>query len=96
MAGIKTYVYDLGGGLIEFIAIGTAVKRMPGAAALSPSLPTQAIIEDKTTFVNKAETALSANLNQSGRSNRTRNTQQERGPVTWWDLIKIVIRIAGG
>ena len=29
MAGIKTYVYDLGGGLIEFLAIGTAVKKVP-------------------------------------------------------------------
>jgi uncharacterized protein YbjQ (UPF0145 family) len=33
--GIKTYIYDLGSGLIEFLAIGTAVKKVDGIA---PSL----------------------------------------------------------
>ena len=29
VVGIKTYVYDLGGGIIELMAIGTAIKKMP-------------------------------------------------------------------
>ena len=28
VVGVKTRVYDLGGGLVEFMAIGTAVKKM--------------------------------------------------------------------
>ncbi len=51
VVGVKTKVYDLGGGLVEFMAIGTAVKKIPGAATRSPALPPQAIIQDRDTFV---------------------------------------------
>lgn len=64
VVGIKTYVYQIGGGIIEFMAIGTAVKKMEGVTTVSPQLPPQAIIRDKDTFVNSAETALGTNLNQ--------------------------------
>lgn len=49
--GIKTYIYNLGSGLIEFMAIGTAVKRVDGVNPHSEQLPPQAIIRDKDTFV---------------------------------------------
>ena len=55
VVGIKTYVYDLGNGIIEFMAIGTAVKQIPGLTTTSPELPTQAVISDKDTLVNTAE-----------------------------------------
>jgi uncharacterized protein YbjQ (UPF0145 family) len=64
VVGIKTNVYQLGGGIIEFMAIGTAVKKMPGVTTLSPQLPPQAIIKDKDTFVNTAEWAIGTSLNQ--------------------------------
>lgn len=60
--GIKTYIYDLGGGLIEFLAIGTAVKKVDGLKTVSPQLPPQAIIRDKDTFVDTANVAYGANL----------------------------------
>jgi uncharacterized protein YbjQ (UPF0145 family) len=63
VVGIKTNVYQLGSGIIEFMAIGTAVKKMPGLTTLSPTLPPQAIIKDKDTFINTAETALGTSLN---------------------------------
>ncbi len=50
VVGVKTYVYQLGNGLIEFLAIGTAVKKLPGIKTLSPSLPVQAIVVDKDTY----------------------------------------------
>jgi uncharacterized protein YbjQ (UPF0145 family) len=50
VVGVKTYVYQLGNGLIEFLAIGTAVKKAPGIHVLSEQLPPQAIIADKNTF----------------------------------------------
>ncbi len=60
--GIKTYIYDLGNGVIEFLAIGTAVKRVPGIATQSDQLPPQAIIRDKDTFVNVAELSYGTDL----------------------------------
>lgn len=50
VVGIKTHIHDLGG-LLEFMAIGTAVKRHPGVATATPALPPQAIIRDKDTWV---------------------------------------------
>jgi len=67
VVGIKTYVYQLGSGLIEFMAIGTAVKRMSGLQTHTPNLIPQAIITDKDTFFNTAEVALGANLNDKNR-----------------------------
>ena len=52
--GIKTYIYNLGSGVIEFLAIGTAVKRIDGIGTRSDQLPPQAIIRDKDTFVDTA------------------------------------------
>jgi uncharacterized protein YbjQ (UPF0145 family) len=63
VVGIKTYVYSLGSGIIEFLALGTAVKKVPGAATLSESLPPQAVMRDKDTFINTAETLRGQDLN---------------------------------
>lgn len=50
VAGTKTFIYHLGGGLIEFLAIGTALKKQPGLTVATPELPAQAIIHDKDTW----------------------------------------------
>jgi uncharacterized protein YbjQ (UPF0145 family) len=63
--GIKTYVYQLGNGLIEFLALGTAVKRVKGLKTKSEQLPPQAIIRDKDTFINTAEFSFGVDLNKS-------------------------------
>lgn len=65
VVGIKTYVYQVGSGMIEFMAIGTAVKKWPGLTTLSESLPPQAVISDKDTFINTAEQSLGKNLNET-------------------------------
>jgi uncharacterized protein YbjQ (UPF0145 family) len=63
--GIKTYIYDLGNSLVEFLAIGTTVKHMPQEVKTrSQQLPPQAIIRDKTTFINIAETQVGYNLSE--------------------------------
>jgi uncharacterized protein YbjQ (UPF0145 family) len=62
--GIKTYVYNLGSGIIEFMALGTAVKKMPGIRTLTDTLPPQAVIKDKDTFFNTAELSAATNLNE--------------------------------
>ena len=50
VVGIKTHIHEIGG-LIEFMAIGTAVKRVPGAAPLTATLPVQAVIRDRDTWM---------------------------------------------
>jgi uncharacterized protein YbjQ (UPF0145 family) len=51
VVGIKTHIHEMGG-LLEFMAIGTAVKRCEGIATQTDILPPQAIIKDKDTWVN--------------------------------------------
>ena len=65
--GVQTTVYQLGGGMIEFMAIGTAVKKMAGLKTESANLIPQAIIRDKDTFINTAERALGTDLNEKTR-----------------------------
>lgn len=66
--GVKTYINDIGG-LIEFMAIGTAVKRVAGAAPASEALPVQAIIKDKDTWI-KAEDIFSTALRSGAGARR--------------------------
>ena len=68
VVGIKTYVYNLGNGIIEFLAIGTAVKKMPNVSTQTDALPPQAIIRDQDTFINTAETTIGTSLNQPANS----------------------------
>lgn len=65
VVGIKTYVYSLGSGIIEFMAIGTAVKKIPGFSTKSENLPPQAVMRDKDTFINTAELNIGVNLNET-------------------------------
>jgi len=51
VVGVKTYISEIGSGLVEFLAIGTAVTKLDGMAVKSPALPVQAIIRDKDTWI---------------------------------------------
>lgn len=73
--GVKTYVYQLGNNLIEFLAIGTAVKKIPKLKTQSPQLPPQAIIEDKDTYFDASNRrGFNVNLNAGEKPTN-------RGPV---------------
>ncbi len=48
--GLKTHIHEHGN-LIEFVAIGTAVKRVIGLATATPALPAQAIMQDRDTWL---------------------------------------------
>jgi uncharacterized protein YbjQ (UPF0145 family) len=51
VVGIKTYIVELGSSLIEIFAVGTAVRQLPGVGVKTASLPAQAIIRDKDTWL---------------------------------------------
>jgi uncharacterized protein YbjQ (UPF0145 family) len=50
VVGIKTHIHEHGN-LLEFMAIGTAVRRMDGVTTRTPALPPQAIIKDRDTWI---------------------------------------------
>jgi uncharacterized protein YbjQ (UPF0145 family) len=52
VVGIKTYIVELGSSLVEIFAVGTAIRKLQGMAVTTPSLPVQAIIRDKDTWLN--------------------------------------------
>ena len=47
---MKTHIHEHGN-LIEFMAIGTAVKKHENVTTVTPHLPPQAIIRDKDTWI---------------------------------------------
>ena len=51
VVGLKTYIAEIGGGLVEFLAVGTAVRALDGLSVATPELPAQAIIADRDTWV---------------------------------------------
>jgi uncharacterized protein YbjQ (UPF0145 family) len=51
VVGVKTYIAEIGNGLVEFMAIGTAVKKMPGFSVQTAALPAQAVSRDKDTWI---------------------------------------------
>ena len=63
VVGVKTYVYQLGNGLIEFLAIGTAVKKVPDIKPESEQLPPQAIVNDRNTFFDSTAQGLNVGMN---------------------------------
>jgi uncharacterized protein YbjQ (UPF0145 family) len=87
VVGVKTRVYDLGGGLVEFMVIGTAVKKVAGITTRSDTLPPQAIIQDRETFVDDTQggnTALDkARMASSGKT--------QRGPMSIIVTIFVVV-----
>jgi hypothetical protein len=48
--GIKTHIHEFGG-LLEFMAIGTAVKKSAGCQPKADARPVQANMRDKDTWV---------------------------------------------
>jgi uncharacterized protein YbjQ (UPF0145 family) len=51
VVGVKTYIIEIGQGLIEFMAIGTAVRKVQGMGVQTQNLPAQAIVRDRDTWV---------------------------------------------
>ena len=87
VVGVKTYVYNLGGGLVEFLVIGTAIKKVDGITTKNDSLPPQAIIKDEDTFI---DSSLDRHFNLDRETKMSASTTQ-RGPITIFFVIIISI-----
>lgn len=85
VVGVKTHIYDLGGGLVEFMVMGTAVKKIPNLTTNNPSLPPQAIIQDRETFIDST-------LGQefSARREVKSATTTQSGP---WSIFAILLMV---
>jgi uncharacterized protein YbjQ (UPF0145 family) len=89
VVGVKTHIYDLGGGLIEFMAIGTAVKKVEGVKTRSPALPPQAVLQDRDTFVDASDSrGATINIASSSAASASRT---QRGPVAIVVSVAIVV-----
>lgn len=66
IVGIKTYIIELSPGLIEIVAVGTAVQKLAGVKVATPSLPPQAIIRDKDTWLS-GESGFTLQSTRAGR-----------------------------
>jgi uncharacterized protein YbjQ (UPF0145 family) len=73
VVGAKTYIFDMGGGLVEFMVIGTAVKKFSGVTTKSEQILPQAIIQDRDTVIT-AEYSPSTTINKSS-AQSSRKTQ---------------------
>jgi uncharacterized protein YbjQ (UPF0145 family) len=95
VAGIKVYVYELPNNMIEMLAIGTAIKRVPNYGVTSEALPVQAVMQDKTTFVNSAQMdASTANLNRPGGvRSQSDSAKTVKGGL---DILGILLRLLAG
>ena len=52
--GVKVYIYEMSGGLVEVLAIGTAIRKNNEVATQSSQLPPQAIIRDRDTYFDES------------------------------------------
>lgn len=85
VVGVKTYVYDLGNGLVEFLAIGTAVKKVEYKTE-SQQLPPQAIVVDKDTFYDAAKPGnFSVSVNESSKP------MNPAGFFSIWNIVIFII-----
>ncbi|MGN6424460.1 MAG: heavy metal-binding domain-containing protein [Asticcacaulis sp.] len=66
VVGVKTYVIEIGQGLIEFMAIGTAVRKTAGMGVATQMLPAQAIVRDKDTWVDGDSGMMLLRQNEGG------------------------------
>ena len=77
VVGVTTRVYDLGGGLVEFLVIGTAVKKIAGFSTVGATLLPQAIITEQATFV-ESQIGFGSTLTVSQAASQQRT---QRGPL---------------
>lgn len=90
VVGVKTHIYDLGGGLIEFMAIGTAVKKIAGVKTKSDQLPPQAVLQDRETFIYASDSVGATTMN-IGSSSAASAKKVQAGPTAIIVMIMMAV-----
>jgi uncharacterized protein YbjQ (UPF0145 family) len=62
--GIKLFIYEIGSGFVEVMAVGTAIKRNSQVHTQTEQLPPQAIIRDRDTVFDKTHGAAERTLDR--------------------------------
>jgi len=78
VVGVKTRIYDLGGGLVEFMVIGTAVKKIASLTTRTATLPPQAVMQDRETFI---ESTINENTTRLADKKVASAGKSQRGPL---------------
>jgi uncharacterized protein YbjQ (UPF0145 family) len=87
--GIKTHIHEMGS-LIEFMAIGTAVKKVPELTTTSKALPTQVIIRDRETWFSKGDDQI-----EMGKTGKKKKKKDGEGGFNKWEIaMKILEALA--
>lgn len=85
VVGVKTYVYQLGNGLVEFLAIGTAVKKSSRIKTQTEQLLPQAIVVDKETFYDStSQSSFSVDVNKGAKPINS-------GMISFWPFIVFIV-----
>lgn len=88
VVGVKIHIYDIGPGLVEFLAIGTAVKKRDGISTVTQHLIPQAIIKDRDTFFQNEANTRAMNIGHRKAGNQVKRAS---GPFA---LLAIILYFA--
>jgi uncharacterized protein YbjQ (UPF0145 family) len=58
--GVKVFIYEISSGLVEVMAIGTAIKKTPGVTTQTKQLLPQAVIRDRDTYFDEFHAPMAA------------------------------------
>lgn len=99
VVGAKTYIYQLWWGLLEFLTIGTAVRKLEWTTTRSDTLIPQAIISDKDTFINTVDSntvGVSLNNGAGVGGNKAKSIGLIGGIIFFiYIVISIIIAVVG-
>jgi uncharacterized protein YbjQ (UPF0145 family) len=87
--GVKLRVYDLGSGLVEVMALGTAVKKIAGMGTRANALFPQALVPERATFVDSTASRTTSLTEVKAASART--TQMGPARLIWAAIMLMVL-----
>ena len=87
--GTKVFVYEMGAGLVEVLAIGTAIKRNKQVRTETEQLLTQAVIRDRETFFDDV-TFRKHSAGDGTAASGTGHTQAGAGPTNAGGAVLLV------
>jgi uncharacterized protein YbjQ (UPF0145 family) len=91
--GARTRIYHMGNGLIEVMAIGTAVKKIPNLTTKSLTLIPQAITQDRNTFIDIASPHSPASRITNENTTSANQTTGNETTASPYDIIGLIMML---